>query len=160
MKVKDLMVEDVKCCVPFNSCNTAAELMWENDCGCVPVIDHDRKVLGMLTDRDISMAAYTQGLPLASIIVTSAMSKQVYSCRLDDELEKVEATMLAHQVRRLPVLDHDQRLVGIISLSDIAREAQHEAEMRKPRMVGDLEVAQVLAAVCEPRHRIVVAHAA
>ena len=64
MKVGDLMTKDVKACSQHDSLNRAAQLMWENDCGSVPVVDSDSKVVGMLTDRDICMAAYTKGIAL------------------------------------------------------------------------------------------------
>ena len=64
MKVKDLMTTDVKCCAEYNTLNTAAQMMWDYDIGCIPVIDKDGRAIGMLTDRDICMSAYIQGVPL------------------------------------------------------------------------------------------------
>ena len=63
MKVKELMTADVKCCAEYNTLNTAAQMMWDNDIGCVPLIDNDGRAVGMLTDRDICMSAYIQGVP-------------------------------------------------------------------------------------------------
>jgi CBS domain-containing protein len=159
MKVRDLMVTDVKICAEFSSLNTAAQLMWDNDIGCVPVLDKDGRVIGILTDRDICMAAYTQGAALTGALVTSAMSKQVFSCAPDSDLAFAEKLMREKQVRRLPVIDAQGRLVGIISLNDIAREAERETEMKRPREVSDAEIARVMASVCAPRHRVVAAHA-
>jgi CBS domain-containing protein len=158
MKVKDLMATDVKCCSEFSTLNTAAQLMWDNDIGCVPVVDKDGRVIGMLTDRDICMAAYTQGAPLTGALVTIAMSKQVFSCAPDNELAFAEKLMREKQVRRLPVIDAQGRLVGLISLSDISREGEREIEMKRPREVSDAEIAGVMASLCAPRHRVV-AHA-
>ncbi len=160
MKVRDLMVTDVKSCHEFNTLNTAAQLMWDNDIGCIPVLDKDERVIGILTDRDICMATYTQGVSLTGALVTSAMSKQVFSCTPDNDLAFAEKLMREKQVRRLPVIDAQGRLAGIISLNDIAREAERETELKRPREVSDSEITRVLASVCAPRHRVVAAHAA
>jgi CBS domain-containing protein len=134
--------------------------MWDNDCGCVPVVDQKRRVVGIITDRDVCMAAYTQGGPLRALRVSSAMSKQVYSCKPEDTLTAAEESMRAKQIRRLPVTDADGLLVGIVSLNDIAREAQHERSQAKREITTD-EVGVTLAAVCSPRsHRAVAARAA
>lgn len=160
MKVRDLMVTEVKCCAAYNTLNTAAQMMWDNDIGCIPVVDKDGHVIGMLTDRDICMSAFFQGIPLTGALVTSAMSKEVFSCAPDDEIAAAEKPMRKKQVRRLPVIDAQGRLAGIISLNDIAREGVREVELNKAREVTDAEIAQVLATVCAPRHRIIQAHAA
>jgi len=160
MKVKDLMVSDVKCCGTFDTLNTAAQLMWDNDIGRVPVVDKDGHVIGMLTDRDICMAAYIQGAPLTDSVVTGAMSKQVFFCAPDNDVAVAEELMRGKQVRRLPVIDAQGHLAGIISLNDIAREAAREAGLKKAREVTDSEIAGVLASVCAPRHRLIEAQAA
>jgi CBS domain-containing protein len=155
MKVKDLMTTQVKCCADYNTLNTAAQIMWDNDIGCLPVVNHEGHVIGMLTDRDICMAAYLQAVQLSGSLVTSAMSKQVFSCTPEDDLATAEKVMRDKQVRRLPVLDAQGRLAGIISLNDIVREAERETELKKPREVSDAEIARVMASVCAPRHRVV-----
>lgn len=160
MKIRDLMVTEVKCCSDYNTLNTAAQMMWENDIGCLPVADKDGRVLGMLTDRDICMAAYLQGVGLTGAPVTSAMSKQVFCCAPDDDVATAEKLMREKQVRRLPVIDAEGRLGGLIGLSDIVREAQREATAKKPRAVSDAEIARVMAAVSAPRHRVVEVHGA
>ncbi len=159
MKVKDLMAIEVKSCATYNTLNTAAQAMWDNDIGCVPVVDSDRRVVGMLTDRDVCMAAYIQGVPLTGSLVTSAMSKQVFSCAPDDDIASAEKSMREKQVRRLAVIDTQGRLAGIISLNDIAREGERETEFKKTREVSDAEIARVMASVCAPRHRIIEAAA-
>jgi predicted transcriptional regulator len=159
MKVKDLMATEVKSCATHNTLNTVAQTMWDNDIGCVPVVDNDRRVVGMLTDRDVCMAAYIQGVPLTGSLVTSAMSKQVFSCAFDDDVASAESLMRDKQVRRLPVTDAQGRLAGITSLNDIAREGEREAELKKAREVSDAEIARVVASVCAPRHRIIEAAA-
>lgn len=148
MKVEEVMVTDVKSCAPFDSLNTAAQIMWDNDCGCVPVVDQDSRAIAVITDRDICMAAYTQGVALKDSQVESAMSKQVFTCRPEDDLEEAENTMRLNHVRRLPVVDAEGKLAGIISLNDIAREAEREWKSRVTRQVTDVDILQLLAAVC------------
>ncbi|NUP10053.1 MAG: CBS domain-containing protein [Polyangiaceae bacterium] len=114
----------MKTCAPEDSLSEAARIMWEADLGCLPVVDEERRVIAMITDRDICMAAYTRGLALRDLRVYSAMSDEVVACRPDNSLADVERMMAKAQVRRIPVIDRDRRLVGIISLADIATEAQ------------------------------------
>lgn len=160
MKAKDLMTTDVKCCAEYNTLSTAAEMMWENDIGCVPVVDKQGRAIGMLTDRDICMGAFFQGVPLTGAQVTSAMSKEVFSCTPEDDIAAAENLMKEKQIHRLLVRDAGGHPVGVISLNDIAREGAREAEMRTARQVSDAEITGLLASVCAPRHRIIQAQAA
>lgn len=160
MKVKDLMSSEVKCCAEYNTLNTAAQMMWEHDIGCVPVVDKEGRAIGVLTDRDVCMGAYLQGVPLTGALVTSAMSKEVFSCTPEDDIAAAEKLMKQNQIHRLLVLDAGGHPVGVISLNDIAREGAHEVEMKAARQVSDAEIAGLLASVCAPRHRIIEAQAA
>src|SRR5215472_13332338 len=81
MDIERVMKHDVMACHPNDSLNRAAQLMWENACGCVPVVDEVGKPVGLITDRDICMAAYTQGRPLDAITVDASMARNVISCR-------------------------------------------------------------------------------
>jgi CBS domain-containing protein len=144
MKVEETMTKDARVCAPTDTLNRAAQLMWENDCGCVPVVEADSKVVGMLTDRDICMAAYTQGATLHGTQVSSAMSREVFSCRPGDNLVSAQQLMRSHRVRRLPVVTEHGKLAGIISLTDIARAIERGG-------VPKVEVADTLAALCAPR---------
>jgi CBS domain-containing protein len=152
MKVDQVMTRDVKVCRPDETLNEAARLMWDHACGCLPVVDEGERVVGILTDRDVAMAAYTQGKPLNEVLVRTAMSQEVAFCRLGDLLETAEKIMQARQVRRLPVLGFEDRLIGIVTLSDIAREAeQHRGARSKdlsPNVIG-----HTLAAVAHVRSR-------
>ena len=120
MKVADLMTRDVRVCTIHDSLNAAARIMWEHDCGCVPVVDGHGRLAGIVTDRDICMAAYTQGLPLEAIAVERVMSPRVISCARGDDLEAAHRMMRTHEIHRLPVADSRGRLLGILSLSDLA----------------------------------------
>ncbi len=149
MKVRDLMTSDVKHCGIHDSLNRAAQIMWENDCGCVPVIDEQTRVIGILTDRDICMAAYTQGVTLSGTSVASAMAREVQTCEPGETIAAALKKMKANRVRRLPVIDEDERLIGIISLNDVAREGEREREAKlKKRALKDSEIAQALGAIC------------
>ncbi len=159
MNVGQLMTQNVRACHAEDTLNIAAQIMWENDCGCVPVVDAERRVVGMLTDRDICMAAYTQGGALRALRVSSAMAKKVHACKTEDALSAAEELMQARQIRRLPVVDADGHLVGIISLNDIAREAERERAARKKEVTTE-EIGLALAAICKARSARAVAAAA
>jgi len=150
MRVEQLMTRDVRACRSEDSLAEAAQAMWERDCGCVPVIDGERRVVGMLTDRDICMAAWIRGRNLHEIRVGEAMSPRVISCRADEDAELAEALLREYGVRRLPVVDHEGRLVGLLSLADLACEARRE-NGRLWREVDSLGVALTLADICQPR---------
>lgn len=150
MKVEQLMKQQVRTCHAQDTLSTAAQIMWDHDCGCVPVVNGDGRVIGIITDRDICMAAYTQGGALRALQVQDAMSKTVSVCKAQDTLADAERMMRANQVHRLPVVDAANRLVGILSLNDLAREAGHESSAKKHE-VGFAEIGQTLEAVCRPR---------
>jgi CBS domain-containing protein len=120
-QVHELMSAAPVTCHPYDSLNRAAQLMWEHDCGCVPVVDDLDHVIGIVTDRDICMGAYTQGRALAEIPVASVCTHEIQTCAPSDPLDKAEGQMITHQVRRLPVTDPDGHLVGVLSVSDLAR---------------------------------------
>ena len=149
MQVKDMMVREVKTCAPDDSLSHAAQLMWDHDCGVVPVVS-GRRVLGMITDRDACMAAYTQDRRLSEIKVASAMSKRVHACRPTDDVKKVEEMMRSEQVRRLPVVDAGGDLVGILSINDLARQAANERPHRSKQVTME-EVGATLASLCAHR---------
>jgi CBS domain-containing protein len=150
MLIQDLMTRNPVTCGPEDSLNQAAQLMWDFDCGCVPIVDSERRLVGMLTDRDVCIAAYTQGKPIHDITASAAMANEVYSCLPDDTIAEAEEIMRAHRVRRLPVIDLDGRLLGLISLNDLAREAVRE-QTRRSKDVTPARVGTTLAAICQPR---------
>lgn len=119
MKVADLMTRDVRACAIHDALNAAARIMWDHDCGCAPVVDAHGKLAGIVTDRDICMAAYTQGMPLEAIAVERVMSRKVVSCARGDDLDSAHRLMRTHEIHRIPVVDSRGRPVGILSLSDV-----------------------------------------
>ena len=149
MKVESVMSKDVARCLPSDSLNDAARVMWERDCGIVPIVESREadRVVGVITDRDICVAAYTTGRRLAEIPVAEVMAKRVVSCRSSDELKAAEQLMRRAQVHRLPVVDASEQLVGVLSLADIARASARG----KPADVTPIEVGETLAAIRRSR---------
>jgi CBS domain-containing protein len=150
MNVEQLMQRTVHTCRAHHTLNDAARLMWEHDCGCLPVVDGEGHAIGMLTDRDICMAAYTRGEALWQIPVAAAMAMNPRTCRTGDTLTHAESVMRDGQLRRLPVVDRRNRVVGILSLNDVARQAAREAHRPNRNVLPD-EVASTLGAICTPR---------
>jgi len=143
MKVENLMTKTPRFCEPEHTLADAASLMQQNDCGSLPVLAPSGRseVLGMITDRDICMAAYREAKPLNEIPVRKAMSSQVRTVELDDDVETAERVMAEAQVRRLPVVDGDGQLQGLLTLGQIAR-ARAEADAHG--------VAGTLASISQP----------
>jgi CBS domain-containing protein len=146
MKVQELMTRNVAICTPEDSLNRAAQLMWEYDCGCVPVVDPSGRVRGMLTDRDICMAAYTQGRSLGNISVQTAMSQEPLSCSPEDSVESAQTLMQKRRVRRVPVTSNG-RLAGMLSLSDIVRSTNQRSRSDGVRPEA---VVNTLSTIMEP----------
>lgn len=143
--VRQLMSTDLKTCSPEDSLHTAAQLLWNHDVGAVAVVNAGR-VVGMITDRDVCMAAFHQGRPLHEIQVSSTMAKQLRTITPDDQLEDAMRLMSEHQLRRLPVVDTQGRLKGMLSLADLARESIKPKAKAQPKTV-----LETFAAVCQPR---------
>jgi CBS domain-containing protein len=133
--------------------------MWDGDCGVVPVLDQNGKVVGLITDRDICMATYTQGLPPHTICVKNVMAKDLIGCAPSDTVAHAEKLMREHRVRRLPVIDNSGTLVGILSLNDVAREYLRE-KVSGQRDVRGGEIAETLGTICQPRPITLRTHAA
>jgi CBS domain-containing protein len=141
MKVKDLMTTDVKRCSPETNLASAARIMWEGDCGAVPVTDERDHVVGVITDRDICIAAATRPSREGEIPVKDVISKAVYSCAPGDDVRAALDTMKARKVRRLPVVDQGGRLVGIVSIHDIAEQSRNRGGDVSPDSVLDAFIA-------------------
>jgi len=153
MKIKELMSHPAVTCLSSDSLDIPARLMWEYDCGAVPVVNDDGRLAGVVTDRDICMAAYTQGRPLHTIPVASAMAKHPVATHGNDTIEAAEVLMRDNQIRRVPVLDDNGRPVGVLSMNDLARLA-----VRAKRSEVDRTVVQTLAATCQPRGHAIHPH--
>ena len=146
MQIKEVMSHPVVTCPADSTLDQAARLMWEFDCGVIPVVGDEGRLTGVVTDRDICMAAYTQGRPLYEIPVSTAMAKQVIAGHVADSVESVEELMRTNQVRRVPILDGEDRIMGLVSMNDLARLAT-----RAHRAGVDRELVKTMAAVGQPR---------
>jgi CBS domain-containing protein len=127
MQVREVMSQPVDVIDPNTNVSGAAKRMRDEDIGALPVGENDR-LIGMITDRDIVVRGVAEDLALNSTTVRSIMSEKIYYCFEDESLQEAARHMAEHQVRRLPVLNRDKRLVGIIAIADIARHGATEAE--------------------------------
>jgi len=124
MKVSEVMTRDVQTVRPDQPVQQAANFMLSADAGSIPVTEGDR-LIGMITDRDIAVRGVAKGHG-PDTLVRELMTNDVVSVRLDEDCEEVASKMSEAQVRRLPVIDEQQRLCGIVSLGDLARETDNE----------------------------------
>jgi len=120
-RVKDVMTDEVITCRPEDSLETAVQIMNDRGCGCVPVVDAAMRVVGLVTDRDALLSVLREKKSLAELRVSEASTHGVISCDADDTLERAEVLMRVNHVRRLPVVGPDRVLVGVMSLTDLAR---------------------------------------
>ncbi len=148
MHARELMTQPAITCHVNDPLKVAAQKMWDHDCGVLVVVNDDGKVTGMITDRDVCMAAYTQGRSLDEILVNTAMANHVVSAGLDDSVTAIEQLMATHQVRRIPIVDANQIPRGVLSLNDLAIEVARTNTRMKH---GATRVAHTLAAMCRPR---------
>lgn len=146
MQLKGIMSSPAVTCSSNDTLDVPAKLMWDNDCGALPVANHEGRLVGMITDRDICMAALTQGSPLHAISVSSAMTSVVHSHRPEDSTEDAQRTMRERQIRRVPITDSSGHPVGMVSLSDLARHAADDG--RQSPMSPEL--VQTMAEICQP----------
>jgi CBS domain-containing protein len=151
--VTSLMTADPVVCSPDATLAEAAHEMWQHDVGCLPVVDAEGKVTAMVTDRDACMAAYLAGTSLDRLPVRTAMSSALYSCGPETSPREAEELMRSHQIRRLPVVDAAGRLLGVVTLGDLARAAARSTGGHEGKGAGPAseDVTATLAAVVAPR---------
>jgi len=138
MYTRDAMITDVHCCQEQDTLQYAASLMWQHDCGSIPVLDQDNRPIGMLTDRDIAMAAMLNNCSLSELSAKQVMGRQpVVTCRTNSSLERCLALMEEHEIRRIPVVDEEGRMAGIISMGDaVAFTSYGQEQGRRRRETG------------------------
>jgi CBS domain-containing protein len=144
--VAEVMNDTVHSCRPSDSLNHAAQIMWEGDCGALPVVNGDGLIVGMITDRDICMASFTQGRHLSALTVEQAMSTAVKTCSADEPISRALEIMEQSKVRRLPVI-REGKVQGIVALADVARWVR---EGHGGRAAACEALAGALAAITEP----------
>jgi CBS domain-containing protein len=143
MKVRDIMTRDVVSCQKETDVASAARLMLEGRFGTLPVVDAHGRLAGIITDRDIAMAAATRQRNASHIAVHEAMSQRVRSCFADDDLPAALKQMEEGRVRRLPVLDATDHLAGILSIDDIVRRA-----LDQPGGVSSAQYVNAVTRIC------------
>ena len=140
MKVKEVMTPNAKAIWLTESLADAAELMWENDCGVLPIIKDGRKVIGVITDRDICMAVAMRDRNPSGVSVEEVMTGQVYSVNPEDDIDQALEAMQEHKIRRLPVVNDGGELEGILSMNDVVLKAGES--------IGDGDIVKTYQAIC------------
>ncbi len=159
MKVKEIMSTNAKVCTLTDNLSSAAGLMWKNDCGIIPVVAEGGKVVGLITDRDICMAATLKNRNLSNIAVEDVISGRVFACKPEDDVRSALKTMQENKVRRLPVVDADGTLEGILSMNDVVLKAE-EAREKKASELSYGDVVNTYKSICQRRFPVQQAQAA
>jgi len=150
MKVKEAMSTNPKVCTLGDNLSAAAGLMWEHDCGILPVVAEGGKVVGLITDRDICMAANLKNQRLSNLAVEDVISGDVYACKAEEDIRSALETMQENKVRRLPVIAADGTLQGILSMNDVVLKADEPKEKKAPELsYGD--VVNTYKSICQHR---------
>lgn len=121
MKVKDCMCNDVCCVTPDSTVCDCAKLMCNNHIGCIPVCDSTQNIVGLVTDRDVILRSIACDKDAKTTPVSDIMTCKVYSCSSDADIKEAEDLMCKYQIRRLPVVDEKNKIIGIITLGDLAK---------------------------------------
>lgn len=147
MRVYSVMKREPRICSPETDLATAGRIMAQVDCGFLPVVDAGRRVVGLITDRDICLAVTLRDEVPSTMRVKDAISGEVYSCTADEEVTEALNTMREFGVRRLPVLDLAGRIEGILSLDDVVLEAR---ALGSEQFTGPFysDIARTLKAIC------------
>ncbi len=147
MKVKEIMTPNARACTPTDTLAAAARFMWDDDCGILPVVTDGGKVIGLITDRDICMAAAMNSRNLSNTAVEDVISGKVYAASPDDDVRKALETMRERKIRRLPVVAADGTLDGILSMNDVVLRAQEAGDKKDPD-VAYADVVNTYKAIC------------
>lgn len=136
-KCADVMTKNPVCCLPNDMAADAANLMKKESVGSIPVVENDqtKRLVGIVTDRDLAMKIVAEGRDAKSTRVEAVMTRKLVTCHAEDELQKALDAMAENQLRRLPVVDADSKVVGIIAQADVAIRA-HEPEKTAEMVKG------------------------
>lgn len=152
MRVRDIMSGDVKSCRLDDNLAQVATVMWNNDCGIVPVINNAETPIGVITDRDICIAVATKQRLASEIPSTDAITGDVYACGLDDPITTALEIMKERKVRRLLIVDENGTLRGILSLNDIVLHCE-PGKGKEVQGFSYHDVIKALQAICEHRRQ-------
>ena len=137
MKAKDVMMRTPYACHLETNLGSATELMWKGNCGFLPVLDSTGKIRAVLTDRDICIALGTRNVVAGCITVAEIAHNQLFTCGPEDDVHNVLEIMREGHVRRLPVIDSDSKVVGVVSLHDILLRAEPSRFGKEPELSSD-----------------------
>ena len=150
MIVKEVMSHEVTTCRPDSTLESAAILMWDGDCGTVAIVDDERMVIGIITDRDICMAVALQHKPASEIQVQEIMSRHLFTCQPENDIMSALKIMSFQKVRRLPVTNDSGQVEGIISIEDLITRAERGRRgIQTPELSYD-DTMTTLKAICRP----------
>jgi CBS domain-containing protein len=138
LTARDLMTNRVSTIRPEDSLESAARLMSESECGAIPVVDEFNRLVGIITNRDITTRAVAKGLSIPHAQVSDCMTKQAFACSVHNTLESCARGMSWHQVRRIPIVDDEHRVIGMISQGELARFAFDHPEQVKIDTLTDI----------------------
>ncbi len=138
MKVSEVMTKTTVECRPDTTLSAAARLMWERKCGFLPVIGEGGNVIGVITDRDIGIAIGTRNRKPSQLLVKDVMTGKLFTCSAEESVHSALTTMRIEGLRRLPVVDPEGALVGVLSIDDLVRRA-HEHALKKDISYKDVE---------------------
>ena len=127
MKVKDRMCNNIYYCLPNSTVTDCAKLMNEKHVGCIPVCDEGKNLVGLVTDRDITLRCIASNKDCNTTKVSDIMTCNVYSCTLDDDIKNVENKMAENKIRRIPIVDNN-KVIGMITLGDLAKNKEINSE--------------------------------
>jgi CBS domain-containing protein len=144
-RARDVMTRNVATVHPDDSVRHAAQIMADCDCGAIPVVDWQGRLIGMITDRDITVRLVAENMRVGDARVGDCMTNEAFACHENDSLETCMRTMSRHQIRRMPIVDDQNRIAGIVSQGDLAQHASDHTGTGERRAVAD-----VVCAVSEP----------
>jgi len=150
MKVQDVMMRTPAYCEADMNLGAAVELLWNRECGILPVVDAQRKVTGVVTDRDLCVALGTRNKLPGDITVGEVVTGTVRTCRAEDEIRTALETMAAGKVRRLPVVNKDGQLEGILSMDNVVLHADPGVPGRTPEL-SYADIVNTLQRIYGPR---------
>ena len=130
MKAQEIMARNPRCVTPRTSVQEAARLMKSEDVGALPVVESDnsQKLVGIITDRDIALRVVAEGRDAAGVVVSDVMSKGATTAKASDNVDDVMKVMGREQVRRIPIVDDRDQLVGIVSQADVVLKAKSDSK--------------------------------
>lgn len=149
MKVKDVMVRTAASCNRETNLGAAVAILWDRNCGILPIIDADQRVIGVVTDRDICIALGSRNRLPGDLAVGEVMSGKLFTCVSDDDIRVAMTTMAHAKVRRLPVLTVEGKLEGILSMDDVVAHSEPRSAKSTNELFHD-DVVETFKAIYRP----------